>query len=66
MLVPCTYDLELAAAKYFYSLPGGEVPLSFHFNGTVCYRGDDGRMQVVQVPWSAPRSGSCRSRPGAG
>ena len=26
--VPCTYDLEVAAAKYVYSLPDGEVPLT--------------------------------------
>jgi hypothetical protein len=51
--IPCTYDLEVAAAKYFYALRDGDVPLSFHFNGTVFYRGDDGRLQVVPVPWSA-------------
>ena len=37
--VPCTYDLEVASAKYFDALRDGEVPLSFHFNGTVLYRG---------------------------
>lgn len=51
--LPCTYDLEVAAAKYFYALADGHVPLSFHFNGTVFYRGPDGRLQVVPVPWSA-------------
>lgn len=50
--VPCTYDLEVASAKYFDSLDGGEVPLSFHFNGTVLYCGADDRLQVVLVPWS--------------
>jgi hypothetical protein len=50
--VPCTYDLEVASAKYFHSLPGGEVPLSFHFNGTVLYAGERDRLQVVLVPWS--------------
>jgi hypothetical protein len=50
--VPCTYDLELAAAKYFYSLPDGEVPLSFHFTGSVLHRGDQGQMQVVLIPWT--------------
>lgn len=50
--VPCTYDLEVASAKYFHALDGGAVPLSFHFNGTVYYRGRDGRLQVVPVPWS--------------
>jgi hypothetical protein len=36
--VPCTYDLEVAAAKYFYAVRDGHVPLSFHFNGSVFYR----------------------------
>jgi hypothetical protein len=51
--VPCTYDLEVASAKYFYALADGEVPLSFHFNGTVFYHGEGGSLQVVPVPWSA-------------
>ncbi len=38
----CTFDLELAAAKYLYSLPDGKVPLTFNFTGTIFYRGDDG------------------------
>ena len=50
--VPCTYDLEVAASKYFYSLPDGEVPLTLHFNGTVLYAGEHERLQVVLVPWS--------------
>ena len=50
--VPCTYDLEVASAKYFDSLDDGEVPLSLHFNGTVLYRGVEDRLQVVLVPWS--------------
>lgn len=47
----CTYDLELAAAKYLHSMPGGEVPLMFNFTGTIFYRGAEGRMQIVKVPW---------------
>ena len=50
--VPCTYDLEVAASKYFYSLPDGEVPLTFLFNGMVLYAGEHDRLQVAQVPWS--------------
>jgi hypothetical protein len=46
--VPCTYDLEIAAAKYVYSLPDGEVPLTFHFSGTIVF----GDMQIAMVPWS--------------
>ena len=51
--VPCTYDLEVASVKYFHSLTEGVVPLTFHFNGMVFYRGAGGALQVVPVPWSA-------------
>ena len=54
--VACTYDHEVAAAKYFHGVEGGEVPLRFHFNGTVFYKGADGRLQMLQVPWD------CNSR----
>jgi hypothetical protein len=50
--VPCTYDLELAAVKYFHSLPDGDLPLTFHFQGSVLYRGDGGEVQVVLIPWT--------------
>ncbi len=50
--VHSTFDLEVAAARYFSSLPDGEAPLAFHFTGSILMRGDDGRVQVVSVPWS--------------
>jgi Family of unknown function (DUF6084) len=49
--IACTYDLELAAVKYFYSVPDGEVPLQFNFTGTIFYRGPGGAMQIAKVPW---------------
>lgn len=33
--VPCTYDHEIAATKYFGGVREGGYPLLFHFNGTV-------------------------------
>ena len=42
--------MEVASSKYLYGLPDGEVPLAFNFNGTVHYRGDDGRLQMSLVP----------------
>ena len=54
--VPCDYDLELAATKYVYALPDGEVPISMHFSGTVFYRAEGGRMQLVQIPWDRSAS----------
>ncbi len=50
--ISCSYDLELAAAKYLHSLPSGEVPLALHFNGTIYYPGDHGGLQMVLVPWN--------------
>ncbi|HEX8976883.1 MAG TPA: DUF6084 family protein [Solirubrobacteraceae bacterium] len=50
--VACSYDLELAAVKYLYSLPDGIAPLALHFNGTVYYRDDAGALQMVLVPWN--------------
>jgi len=50
--VACSFDTELAAVKYFYSVTGGEVPLTFMFSGTVFYRDDSGELRLVQVPWT--------------
>jgi hypothetical protein len=50
--IACTYDLEIAAAKYLYSLPDGEAPLALHFNGTIYYPAEDGGLQMVLVPWT--------------
>ena len=51
MPVPCTYDLDVVAAKYFYALEDGEVPLEFLFSGTVFYAGEDGRLQIARISW---------------
>ena len=51
MPVPCTYDFEVVAAKYFYALEDGEVPLEFLFSGTVFYAGEGGRLQVARISW---------------
>ena len=51
MPVPCTYDLEVVASKYFYALEDGEVPLEFLFSGTVFYAGEGGRLQIARISW---------------
>lgn len=48
--VPCTYDFEIAAAKYLHALRDGEVPLLFLFSGTIFTKGEGG-LSVTQVPW---------------
>lgn len=50
LIVPLTYDLDIAAAKYFHGLAGGEVPLLMLFTGTLYYAGPHG-VQVGLVPW---------------
>ena len=50
--VPGPVDVEVASAKYHHRQPAGAVPRAFNFNGTVHYRGDDGRLQMSLVPWS--------------
>lgn len=49
--VPCTFDFNVAAAKYFAGLEEGEVPLCLLFSGTVFYEADDGALQVAQISW---------------
>jgi hypothetical protein len=51
LTVPCTYDLEVAAAKYFHALGDGEVPLELLFSGTVFYAGENGLLRTAQIPW---------------
>ena len=46
----CTYDFEVAAAKYLHALRDGYVPLQFLFSGTVFSKGPRG-FAVQQVPW---------------
>jgi len=50
--VTCTYDFNLAAAKYFYGLTEGEVPLNFLFSGSVFYEDAEGALQVGPVAWT--------------
>jgi hypothetical protein len=49
--VPCTFDFNVAATKYFTGLESGEVPLNLLFSGTVFYETDGRGLQVEQIPW---------------
>ena len=50
--VECSFDLDVAAVKYFYGLENGEAQLSFLFSGTVFYLDPDGYLQMEPIPWS--------------
>lgn len=49
--VPCTFDFNVGATKYFAGLESGEVPLNLLFSGTVFYEGGERGLQVMQIPW---------------
>lgn len=51
MPVTCSYDLEIAASKYFQSLTGGEIPLAFYFSGSVFGEAADGSLVVERISW---------------
>jgi hypothetical protein len=46
----CTYDFEVAAAKYLHALRDGALPLQFLFNGTIFVKSERG-FSVQQVSW---------------
>jgi Family of unknown function (DUF6084) len=48
----CSYDLEVAASRFFDSLQGGEVPLELLFSGSVFYAGANGMLQTARLPWT--------------
>ncbi|MFE2140054.1 DUF6084 family protein [Streptomyces sp. NPDC059466] len=49
LVVPCTYDMDIAATRYFDALTDGEVPLLMLFSGTA-FTGAGG-FRVEPVPW---------------
>ena len=49
--VPCTFDFNIAATKYFAGLEAGEVPLNLMFSGTIFFENEDGGLQVEQISW---------------
>lgn len=50
--VPCTYDLNVGATKYFCALEQGDASLLFLFSGSVFYRTPDARLQVSRISWN--------------
>jgi hypothetical protein len=51
LAVPCSYDLEVVASRYFAALEDGEVPLELLFSGSVFYAGEGGGLQTARIAW---------------
>jgi Family of unknown function (DUF6084) len=49
--VPCTFDFNVAATKYFHGLDEGDLPLNVLFSGTLFYRGEQEELQVAPISW---------------
>jgi hypothetical protein len=56
MPVPCSFDFNVAATKYFYALEDDVVPLLFLFSGTVFFGGEEETLQVAQISWEREAS----------
>jgi hypothetical protein len=54
--VPCSYDFNMAATKYFDGLDDGEAPLSLLFSGSIFYRDAEDRLQIDQLSWTKDAS----------
>lgn len=50
--VPCTFDFDVGATKYFYGLEDGEIPLCLLFSGTVFHGDEHGAPRIAPIPWS--------------
>jgi hypothetical protein len=55
LVLPCTYDFEVAGAKYLQALRDGDIPLLLLFSGTVFSRGATG-FEVAHIPWDKEAS----------
>jgi hypothetical protein len=49
--VPCTFDFNVAATKFFGALIDGEIPLHMLFSGTIFYAPPAGPLQVSPISW---------------
>ena len=50
--IPCSFDFNVAATKYFHGLQGGVVPLLLLFSGSVFYRDEEGHLAMDLIPWN--------------
>jgi hypothetical protein len=51
MQVPCTFDFNIAATKYFNGLADGDIPLCLMFSGTVFYEDSEGSLRMAPISW---------------
>ncbi|MFW0754099.1 DUF6084 family protein [Pseudomonas sp. H11T01] len=50
--VPCSFDFNLAATKYFHGLDQGVVPLLLLYSGSVFYRDEEDALAMGLISWN--------------
>ncbi|HEX3747893.1 MAG TPA: DUF6084 family protein [Bryobacteraceae bacterium] len=51
--LPCTFDFDAGANKFFYALDGGRIPLGLMFSGTVFHQPEGRHLQAAPISWSS-------------
>ena len=50
--IPCTFDFNVATAKYFHGISGGDIPLTFLFSGSIFHDAGGSALQVAPISWN--------------
>lgn len=53
--VPCSFDFNVAATKYFHAIEDGDIPVVLFFSGTIFYVAND-RVQIAPISWAQQAS----------
>ena len=64
--LPCSFDFNVAATKYFHGLEAGDVPLCVLFSGTLFYDNINNQLQMTQIPRTAKPTIAFLYRSGSG
>ena len=51
--LPCTFDFNVAATKYFHALKDGEVPICVLFSGTIFCAAPNESLQIAKISWNS-------------
>jgi hypothetical protein len=50
-ILPCSYDFEVAGARYLHALGDGDIPVELMFSGTILYTDAARGVQAAPIPW---------------
>jgi hypothetical protein len=50
-ILNCSYDFEVAAARYLHALGDGDIPVELMFSGTILYADEARGVQAAPIPW---------------